>query len=136
MGAALGFNRMSLAEIQGNGIAWTPGPVTPSPAAPEIAAAAAQTTGGVSTRFAAGQTVRNLTNSRVNIRSTPGYLSKPTADIVATLPPGQTITLTGDSQRVDNLVWWGVQTTVGGQTVEGWIAEATASGVQILGPTQ
>ena len=126
---------MTLAEMQGSGLAWTPMPITPTVEAPAVeSAAGAQTTTGVSTRFAAGQIARNLTNSRVNIRATPGYLSKAAADVVGVLPPGETVTLTGDSARADNLLWWRVQAKSGtGQVVEGWVAEATASGVQILG---
>jgi len=129
LGAGLGFNRLTLAEIQGNGPAWTPLPITPT--AP-VAEAAAVT--GVSTRFVAGQAARNLTNSRVNIRQTPGYLGKPASDVVGMLTPGETLEILGDSTLADKLTWWRIRaTTTSGPVVEGWVAEASASGVQILG---
>lgn len=128
---ALGLNQLSLAELQGSGVAWTPPPYTPEPTPLPVAA----TEGGAgSTRFAAQQSVRNLTNSRVNVRATPGYLSKPTGDVIGVLQPGGSAIVLGESQAADNQVWWRVRVTLDdGRTIEGWVAEATASGVQILG---
>lgn len=130
-GIALGLNELSLAELQGNGVVWTPPPYTPAPTAPPVAEAAAP---GGSTRFAAQQNVRNLTNGRVNVRATPGYLSKPADDVIGALEPGASMTVVGENQAADNLTWWRVQATLAdGRVVDGWVAEATASGVQILG---
>ena len=85
-------------------------------------------------RFAVDQRVRNLTNSRVNLRSTPGYLSKTASDVIGTLQPGDRVTILGEQQAADNLTWWRVRATLtDGRTIDGWVAEATASGVQILG---
>lgn len=132
IGVALGLNQLSLAELQGNGVVWTPPPYTPVPtvvAADEVVAVT-----GTSTRFAPQQRVRNLTNSRVNVRATPGYLSKPAGDVIGVLEPGATVIISGENQTADNLTWWYVQATLAdGRTVVGWVAEATASGVQILG---
>jgi hypothetical protein len=129
---ALGLNQLSLAELQGNGAAWTPPPYTPEPTPPPAAVAEGGFTG--STRFAPQQTVRNLTNSRVNVRATPGYLSKPAGDVIGILQPGGSAVVLGESQAADNLVWWRVRVTLDdGRAIEGWVAEATASGVQILG---
>jgi hypothetical protein len=50
---------------------------------------------GTSTRFAAQQHVRNLTNSRVNVRATPGYLSKPASDVIGALEPGAAVVICG-----------------------------------------
>lgn len=87
-----------------------------------------------STRFTPEQTVRNLTNSRVNVRVTPGYLSKPAGDVLGVVAPGAALLILGENQIADNLTWWRVRATlVDGRVVEGWVAEATASGVQILG---
>lgn len=132
LGVALGLNQLSLAELQGNGVVWTPPPYTPTPTA--VAADEAVTVMGTSTRFAPQQRVRNLTNSRVNVRATPGYLSKPAGDVIGVLEPGATVVVSGENQAADNLTWWYVQATLAdGRTVVGWVAEATASGVQILG---
>ena len=130
--AALGLTRISLDDIRNNGAAvWTPPPVTalaPSDSAPVIAPVTT-----VSDRFAAGAPVRNVTSSRVNIRTTPGYLGKTAGDSVGQVDPGAQMTVLGDSQSAENLVWWRIryQDSAGG-VLEGWVAEATASGVQIL----
>jgi hypothetical protein len=141
--AALGLNRLSLEDFRGGtGAAWTPSPVTPVPALvqanPDTAEAAPVDGGaaGTSTRFTAGQTVRNMTNSRVNIRLSPGYLGKPASDVIGQVAPGETLQILGDPTAVDELIWWQIQTTGGGQPVVGWVAEATASGVQILGESR
>jgi len=133
LSAALGLNRVTLADIQGAGPVWTPAPTTAATAVllpSENAGAVA----GVSTRFPAGASVRNLTNSRVNIRTTPGHLSKPAADILGQVEPGGTLEILGESAFGDNLTWWRVRYAApGGGSIEGWVAEATGSGVQILG---
>lgn len=132
IGIALGLNELSLAELQGNGVVWTPPPYTPAPT-PAAANETIATAGG-STRFAPQQRVRNLTNSRVNVRATPGYLSKPAGDVIGVLEPGATVIVSGENQVADNLTWWYVQATLSdGRAIAGWVAEATASGVQILG---
>ena len=132
LAVALGFNQLSLAEIRGSNSAWTAPPYTPAPTLLPVAEAV--DSANVSTRFAAEQAVRNLTDSRVNVRATPGYLSKPGNDVIGILPPGSAALILGESQMADNLVWWRVRATVAdGRAVDGWVAEATASGVQILG---
>ena len=108
-------------------------PVTPTAIVEQPAGTEGTPVAGVSTRFAAGATVRNLTNSRVNVRSSPGYLGKSPADVVGSLAPGETFAILGESAAADNLTWWRIRTT---GAVEGWVAEATSSGVQILGPAQ
>ena len=134
--AALGLNQLTLDEIRGEAsAAWTPMPVAPT-ATPDAAVAnteaGAQAPSG-STRFAAGQTARNMTNSRVNIRMTPGYLGKPSSDVIGQLEAGQTLQILGEPTLADELTWWRVQAQSNGQPVVGWVAESTASGVQILG---
>lgn len=133
LSATFGLTRLTLADIQGSGPGWTPAPSTPAPVVQAEAADAAPAP-GVSNRFPAGATVRNLTNSRVNVRATPGYLSKPDGDVIGVLPPDGTAIVLSESQLADNLVWWRVRATVAdGRAIDGWVAEATASGVQILG---
>ncbi|MBW7882240.1 MAG: SH3 domain-containing protein [Caldilineaceae bacterium] len=132
LGLALGINQLSLAELRRAGPVWTPPAVTPTPAV--VAAPAASSPQGVSTRFAPGQLVRNLTGSRVNIRTTPGYLSKPDGDILGVIQPGDSLEIVGESAAADNLIWWQIRYAApDGRMIDGWVAEATASGVQILG---
>ena len=66
--------------------------------------------------------------------ATPGYLGKGAADIVGQLAAGDALVVLGDATLADNLIWWRIRFAPGnGNSVEGWVAEATASGVQILG---
>lgn len=124
---ALGLTDLSLAELQGVGAAWTPPTLTtPAPADQGVAAASAETT--TKGAFQPGDIVRNITNSRVNIRMTPGHLGKPAGDIISQIDPGASIKILGEPTLQDNLTWWHVN--VNG--LDGWVAEATASGVQIL----
>lgn len=133
LGAAIGLNR-SLAAIQG-APEWTPPPIPPTPevaAEPEGAIGEAP---GPGATFYAGQQVRNATNSRVNVRRTPGYQGKSSDDVVAQLQPNDVLEVLGESAAADNLMWWSVRfTDAAGQPQQGWVAEATASGVQILVP--
>jgi hypothetical protein len=81
-----------------------------------------------------GDSLRNVTPSRVNIRRVPGYLSKPEGDVIAQIGPDESVELLGGRAIADNLAWYYIRyRTPGGQVVDGWIADATASGVQILG---
>jgi hypothetical protein len=110
-------------------------PVTP---AATLSAGAPAAVGGEqpasgSTRFTAGQSARNMTNSRVNIRMTPGYLGKGASDVIGQLEAGQTLEILGEPTLADELTWWRVQAQSNGQQVVGWVAESTSSGVQILG---
>jgi hypothetical protein len=81
-----------------------------------------------------GQQVQNVTSSQVNIRAAPGYLSKPNGDVIGQVPPGGKIEIIGGHTSADGLTWWYSRYTApDGVAIDGWIAEATASGVQILG---
>lgn len=127
-----GLNRLDLASLQGSEAAWSPPLVTPTstldPSVSETTASQGDSP------LALGQQARNITNSRVNIRRTPGHLGKSDSDILAQMQPGDTVTISGGPTSADNLVWWQIQyTTRDGRTLEGWAAEATGSGVQILG---
>ena len=130
LGATFGLTRLSLADIANEGPAWTPPLVTMAASVPAVELAPVAAVAG---RFAAGDQVRNVTNSRVNLRTTPGYLGKPAGDVVGLVEPGEPMTMLGDSQLADNLVWWRARyQSADGRRLEGWVAEATASGVQML----
>ena len=84
--------------------------------------------------FLIGDSVRNITSSRVNIRQEPGYLSKSADDIIGQVFPGEAVVILEGPATADNLSWWRIRyTNSGGMAIDGWMAEATASGVQILG---
>ncbi len=126
MAVALGFNRVTLADLRGDASAWTPPTLVPTPPAAEPGAT---TDAPVTGRFGAGQTIFNVTGSRVNLRQTPGHLGKPGGDVLAQLRPGDAVVILGETASADNLIWW----RVAYQGTEGWVAESTASGVEILG---
>jgi hypothetical protein len=130
---ALGLDELRISDFAGNGAAWTPPTLMPTPEAPAQASAEAAAGTEEATapagRFAPGQTVRNVTNSRVNVRRTPGHLGKGGDDVLIQVTAGDPVVIQGESAGADNLTWW----LVSYQGVEGWMAESTASGVQILG---
>jgi hypothetical protein len=132
---ATGLSQIDLADLQGNGKAWSPPEVTPMPAVVQTVASDGPTAPeNAGSAFQAGDQARNITSSRVNIRNSPGYLGKPDGDILAQTLPGETVEILGDRALADGLVWWRVRYRTGdGRMVSGWMAEATASGVQILG---
>jgi hypothetical protein len=104
---------------------------TATPNAADVADHATSVSGGA---FQLGETARNITSSRVNIRQTPGHLGKTDSDIVAQLQPGDTMQIVAGPAPADNLTWWLIQfQSRDERMVEGWVAEATGSGVQILG---
>jgi len=130
---ATGLDEVSLAELQGSGPGWTPPPTTPTPAEQPVISGS-EAAGSETGLFAPEQSVRNVTNSRVNVRATAGYLAKPATDVIAQLQPGEEAVIVGPTAQVDGLTWWLVrQQTADGRMVEGWVAQATASGVTILG---
>lgn len=65
--------------------------------------------------FKAGQTV--FTTTSVNLRR------EPNGDIARPVPSGTAVTVLGESQKADGLVWWKVR--VGGD--EGWMAQAVGN---------
>jgi hypothetical protein len=125
----LGFNELTLAQLRGNEAGWVVPTLIPTATPAPIAQSDDPSFIAVGGRFTAGETVRNVTASRVNLRRSPGHLGKGGDDILGQLAAGDAVVIHGESTIVDNLTWWRV--TWQGQ--DGWIAEATASGVQILG---
>ncbi len=120
-----------LPSIQGDAQAWQPSPFVPTPTPLVSDESAAEEL--IATTFAIGDPVRNVTNSRVNVRRSPGYLSKSGDDVLGQLQPGDALEIVGEPAAADNLIWWRIRyRSSEGQVIEGWVAEATASGVQIL----
>lgn len=131
-----GANRFDLASLQGNDSAWTPPEIMSTPAV-DPAQAGAVTASSAGGDYGTGVTLRNVTNTNVRIRQTPGNLSKPEGDVIAGIPAGGRVEVIDGPTSVDGLTWWLVRYTNGnGQVVEGWSAEVTSSGLRILGPDQ
>lgn len=131
---ATGVTGADLADLQSNGARWQPPQVTATPtsAATSDAEQVVDVPGGL---FRAGDRVRNITASRVNIRATPGYLGKPDGDVIGQTPPGAVVEILGGRALADNLTWWLIRYDApDGGTIQGWMAEATAGGVQIMAP--
>ncbi len=127
-----GFGNISLADLQATGPVWTPPPApTPLPADMTAPAAAVDAQPG---RLQPGSLARNVAASRVNIRSSPGYLGKGDGDIVGQMEQGANVTILDGPQTADQLTWWYIRLDTPTGPVEGWVAESTASGVQILSP--
>ena len=130
---ATGINRIDLTTLQNNDQAWTPPLVTATPEVTPVTDEA-PTIGEAGGVFAQGQLLANITSSQVNVRAEPGYLSKPAGDIIGQIPPGGRVEVIGGRTVADDLTWWYVRYTApDGAVIDGWVAEATASGVQILG---
>jgi hypothetical protein len=129
------LNEISLADIRSDGApVWTPPTAAPTSAAAVNAASDSAATNTSLGRFQIDDQVRNMTQSRVNIRRSPGYLGKDGGDIVAQVQPGGTMQIVDGPVEADNLTWWTISyRTANGSTVEGWVAESTGSGVTILG---
>jgi hypothetical protein len=129
-----GVVNLEMASFQQQGLAWTPPPLTPTTSISETTTVdSGNSVNTAAGAFRTGDIVRNITSSRVNIRREPGYLSKPAGDIIGQALPDQAVTILEGPVTSDNLAWWRVRhTSSGGLTTDGWMAEATASGVQIL----
>jgi hypothetical protein len=130
---AAGLDTGSIADLRGRAaVAWTPPP--PLIIAPvQEPSAPAETEQSGDFAFRTGDRPRNITSSLVNVRAVPGYLGKPPQDIVAQAVPGQVVEILDGPQVADGLIWWYVRLSTPSGEAEGWMAEATGSGVQILG---
>lgn len=130
---AAGLDTGGIAQLRGRSAAgWTPPPAPLVALVEETAVTVESETAG-DDAFRPGDLLRNITSSRVNIRESPGYLGKPPEDVVAQAVPGEGVEIVDGPQVADGLTWWYVRLSGESGAVEGWMAEATASGVQILG---
>jgi len=127
----LNINPIQIAQIRSGQESWYP----PEPT-PDFLPEDDQPLDDSSTvaAFGIGQQVQNLTNSRVNVRRSPGYLGKADDDILYQVMPSAEMEILDEPAEMDGLTWWQIRYDVDqGDVIEGWVAEATASGVQILG---
>lgn len=79
-------------------------------------------------RFKLNDTV--YTGGYVNLRRTPGYVNKPSTDVLTTLNPNTRIKIFSGPKFVDGLVWWGII-----DEQNGWIAESDPAGSVLLSST-
>lgn len=135
--ALIGLDEFRLTDFQPSDPVWTPPPLATAVVAVDAPPAAEAETPAEPTRFQPGGRAQNATNSRVNIRRNPGYLGQAAEDILAQMNPGESVEILGWPRNADNLIWWPIRyQSADGATIEGWVAESTASGVQILTPMQ
>lgn len=80
--------------------------------------------------FKVGDSV--LTTTVVNLRRTPGTANKPANDILIALPLNSVATVIGGPRTVDNLIWWQLRGTSGGNAFDGWAAEVAPTGQVLL----
>lgn len=135
---SMGLDNFDLASLQDNEAAWSPPPLTLTPSADSNVVDASAANSMESTgQYAIGANLRNITDGGVFIRETPGYLSKLETDKIGRIASGGAVEIIGGPATVDDLTWWQIRYQTGnGTVIEGWSAEATASGLQILGPVQ
>ena len=80
-----------------------------------------------------GSTVRTLAG--VNMRLTPGYVSKPAGDVIAGIAAGTLLNVLDGPRAQDGLTWWSCRgPKADGVVVEGWMAETSPAGALLLEP--
>ena len=107
---------------------WSP--ITPTPTRPPTPTVAPQTPTPPPEGIYVGGQAQVVSAVGVRLRASPGYRNKPPEDIITVVPPQSIVTVIGGPEEVDGLRWWQVQW----QERQGWMAERTANGVQLLAP--
>ncbi len=82
--------------------------------------------------FTPGETLRNVSPHRVNLRRTPGYRNQAAGDVLSVVPAGADVVAQAGPQAADGLTWWQVRNGAG--TV-GWMAQTSPSGEVFLAST-
>ncbi len=77
-----------------------------------------------------GGAARVVSQTRVNMRRTPGYRNKPADDVIAAVPPNSLLDVVGGPREKDGLRWWQVRW----KGKKGWMAEFSARGTRLLAP--
>lgn len=76
---------------------------------------------------------RVVTVSAARLRQSPGYVNKPTTDVVADIGQGVNGRVLDGPRQADSLAWWQLETTnAQGARVTGWMAETAPGGAAIL----
>jgi len=69
----------------------------------------------------------------VNVRRTPGYVRKSPGDVLGQIPFRCAVSILGGPTQADGLGWWSVRCQLpGGVALEGWAAEKSPSGSDLL----
>ena len=105
-------------------------PITPTPTLPPTPTVAPMTPTPPPDGIYVGGQAQVVSAVGVRLRKTPGYRNKGTEDILTVVPPRSIVNVIGGPEEVDDLQWWQVQW----QGFQGWMAEATPNGVQLLAP--
>lgn len=134
LSAVLGISGSTIADLRDNsGPVWTPPPPTPTPAT-ELAQSRQLSTDRSQYKFLIGDSAQNIATGLVRIRQSPGTRDKPESDIITRAQPGDVFAIVDGPEQADGLLWWKVRYgTAEGTTIEGWMAEATANGIAIMG---
>lgn len=85
------------------------------------------------TVYAAGTKIYNCCGEPVNVRKSAGFVGKDATDLLTMVPARVELKVEGGPQEVDELVWWMVSCQDdAGNSVIGWVAEATSEGVRLI----
>ena len=85
----------------------------------------------VTGKFSKGEVVIGV--QALNLRKSAGFAGKPASDVIYEIPVGSKVTILDGPQTADGLTWWGIRfVSPAGNRFDGWVAEATASGTQML----
>lgn len=131
---SMGLDNFDLASLQNSEAAWSPPPIVLTPDVGEEVVSAAGAGGDAA---ALGRTLRNVANTGVFIRYTPGYIGKSESDKLGRIAPGGIVEIIGGPATADDIVWWQIRyQNSDGSVIEGWSAQTAGSGLQILAPVQ
>jgi murein DD-endopeptidase MepM/ murein hydrolase activator NlpD len=81
-------------------------------------------------KFQIGDSVQTTTT--VNLRRTPGFNNKPANDILLGLPAATLATVASGPRAVDGLTWWQIRGTASGAAFDGWAADTSQNGQELL----
>ena len=71
--------------------------------------------------------------SNVRVRQSPGFVGKPTVDVLGDFAPKTTLNLLEGPRSADGLTWWRVGGIMSaGREITGWVAQALGDGTQLL----
>ncbi|MBX3011631.1 MAG: peptidoglycan DD-metalloendopeptidase family protein [Caldilineaceae bacterium] len=72
----------------------------------------------------------------LNLRKDPGYVGKPSEQVIGQIPVGAPVMVLAGPQSADALLWWQVRATLADNSVAvGWVAEIDPNGLRLLAAT-